>query len=220
VTVVVSRPRPRALSPRLVALTERSLASGPETLARFEHVARAARPWSVLFQLRDRELCALERLAFGRELAALCTRSSQWFQVNDRLDLAVLLGAHGVHLGEASVAASDARRVLGPDAFISRACHDERAPLDPAVDAWVLSPVVAARKGKAALGLDAVRRLRVRCDAAPERPSAPRVWALGGVTASVARACLEHGAHGVVVMGAVLAGNELDALVSELGIAV
>jgi len=208
------------MAPRLVALTERSLATAGETLARFERVARAARPWSVLFQLRDRELSAFERLAFGRELRALCTESNQWFQVNDRLDLAVLLGADGVHLAETSVAARDAREIVGPSAFISRACHDERAALDPDVDAWVLSPIFAERKGKAALGLEAVGRLRERCGTAPAGTHAPRVWALGGVTASVARACLGQGADGVVAMGAVLVGDELDALLTELGIAV
>jgi thiamine monophosphate synthase len=87
------------------------------------------------------------------------------------------------------------------------------------VDAWVLSPIFAARKGKAALGVAAVRRLHERCRSGSEGANGPRVWALGGVTASVAKACLAAGADGVAVMGAVLAGNELDALVYELGIA-
>lgn len=208
------------MAPRLVALTDRSVASATETLGRFEHVARAARPWSVLFQLRDRELPALERLAFGRELRALCTKWNHWFQVNDRLDLAVLLGADGVHLPEASVTAHDARGIVGPTAFISRACHDEHAALDPAVDAWVLSPIFAPRKGNAALGLEAVGRLRARCDAASQRDDRMRVWALGGVTARVAKACLRQGADAVAALGAVLAGDEIDALLSELGIAV
>ena len=218
VTNATSRPPPRALAPRLVALTERSLATAAETLARFERVARAARPWSVLFQLRDRELSALERIAFGRELRALCTRRDQWFQVNDRIDLAVVLGGDGVHLGEASVAAEDARAIVGPSAFISRACHDAEGALELDVDAWVLSPIFAARKGKPALGLGAVRRLHERCRTGSEGANRPHVWALGGVTASVAKACLAEGADGVAVMGAVLAGNELDALISELGI--
>jgi thiamine-phosphate pyrophosphorylase len=202
-----------------MVMTERRLATADETLRRFEHVARTARPHSVVFQLRDRELPAAERLAFGRELRALCARERQWFQVNDRCDLAVILGADGVHLAEASVTAVDARRLVGAGTFVSRACHDPGRALEPGVDAWVLSPIFAERKGRAALGLEALSRLSERCRLAGGGGVASRVFALGGVTAAEAGACLRAGADGVAVMGAVLVGDESDALlkVLELG---
>jgi thiamine-phosphate pyrophosphorylase len=202
--------------PRLIAPTDRSVASASETLRRYEHVARAARPFSVMFQLRDRELAAVERLAFGRELRALCTAEEQWFQVNDRCDLAVLLAADGVHLAEASIAAEDARRVVGPAAFISRACHDPQRPLEEGVDAWVLSPIFAARKGRDGLGLEALARLRQRCRLRSDGAE-PSVFALGGVTATTAEPCLAAGAAGVVAIGAVL-GGEFEPLLEALGI--
>jgi thiamine-phosphate pyrophosphorylase len=209
---------PRAVAPRLVALTDRSLANAAETLGRFERLAHAARAWSVMFTLRDRELPASERLSFGRALRALCTRERQWFQLNDRCDLAVLLGADALHLAETSVSAEDARRLVGPATFVSRACHDPERPLEPGVDAWVLSPIFAERKGRAALGLEAVTRLVARCRAEAPAGTASRVYALGGVTASDAKSALDAGAHGVVVMGAVLAADDSEALLASLGI--
>jgi thiamine-phosphate pyrophosphorylase len=139
--------------------------------------------------------------------------------VNDRLDLAVLLGADGVHLGEASVTAADARRVVGPAAFISRACHEPHGVLEPGVDAWVLSPIFGVRKGRAALGAAALTRLRDRCRAAGQGATAPLVLALGGVTAPVAKAALRAGADGVAVIGAVLSSDRVESLLSELEIA-
>ena len=205
---------PERIGPRLIALTDRSVATAAETLTRFERVARTARPYSVMFQLRDRELPAAERLAFGRELRALCTRERQWFQVNDRCDLAVLLGADGVHLGEASVTTADARRVVGAGAFVSRACHDPECALDTSVDAWVLSPVFEERKGRAALGVGAVSRLASRCG------DAVAVFGLGGVTAANAADCVRNGGVGVAVIGAVLTVGEPERLLEALGIAV
>lgn len=210
---------PRVVAPRLIALTDRSLADGAETLRRFERLARAARPWSVMLTLRDRELPACERLAFGRALRAVCARERQWFQVNDRCDLAVLLAADGLHLAESSVSAADARRLVGPVTFVSRACHDPERPLEPGVDAWVLSPIFAERKGRAALGLSAVTRLAARCRAQPAAgTTVSGVYALGGVTASESKGALRAGAQGVVVTGAILVGDESEALLSALGI--
>lgn len=204
---------PERIEPRLIAITDRAVASASETLRRFERVARAARPFSVMFQLRDRELPAAERLAFGRELRVLCASERQWFQVNDRCDLAQLLAADGVHLGETSVTAEDARRLVGARAFVSRACHDPECALEPGVDAWVLSPVFQARKGRSALGVTAVSRLVTRCG------DSPHVYALGGVSQENAAACLRSGAAGVAVVGALLAVEEPRMLVEALGIA-
>ena len=92
------------MTPRLVAITDRHAASGEVTLERFGELGHLARPGSVVFQLRDLELGARERLAFGRALLNKARETGQLFVVNDRIDLAVLLGADGVHLGERSVA--------------------------------------------------------------------------------------------------------------------
>ena len=216
---------PQKIEPRLIAITDRSLATAAETLARFERLARAARPCSVLFQLRDHELSGRERLEFGRALRALCTAAEQWFQVNDRCDLALLLGADGVHLGERSVSAADARRLLGPGAFVSRACHDAERELEAGVDAWVLSPIFAERKGREPLGVQGVRRLVERCRAVGEGHGAggsghtpATVFGLGAISAENAGDCRDAGAEGVAAMGAVLGEAGAEPMLAALGI--
>jgi thiamine-phosphate pyrophosphorylase len=201
--------------PGLVAISDRRSAPARATLERFLALGHGARPRSVVFQLRDLELPARERLAFGRELRAVARETGQLFVVNDRLDLALLLEADGVHLGEAGVETREARRLLGEAAFISRACHEPRSAMRLEADAVLLSPILEARKGRAALGLPALgvaRRARAESDR-------PLLFALGGVDARGARACLEAGADGVAAIGAVLGEKGADELLRALGIA-
>lgn len=205
--------------PRLIALSDRSVAPAAVTLARFERLVHDARPGTVMLQLRDRELPVRERLAFGRELRALTTSAGQLFQVNDRLDLAALLRADAVHLGEGSVAALDARRLVGEGPLITRACHAAGDVTESGVDGWLVSPLLAPRKGQAALGLGFLGGLHAQAPAAAGSPGRPYLYALGGVTAENAAACLAAGATGVAVIGAVLGVQSALPLLAALGIA-
>jgi thiamine-phosphate pyrophosphorylase len=202
--------------PRLIAITDFSRSGPEQTFARFERLAAAASPDTVMLQLRDRERSARERWQLGRELAALCRRTGQWFQVNDRLDLAVLLGADAVHLGEVSVETADARRVVGSDLLITRACHDVMRVAEIEADGVVLSPILAPRKGRSALGVEALQKARYYL-AAGGRPRA-RLVALGGVEGAGARDCFAAGADAVAVVGAALA-EEGSGLLEGAGIA-
>ncbi|HEX5102130.1 MAG TPA: thiamine phosphate synthase [Polyangiaceae bacterium] len=200
-------------------MTDRVVANARDTLLRFERLARAAAPGSVLLELRDRELSGRERLEFGRELKRIAVASGQRLGVNDRLDLAVLLEADSVHLGEGSVAASDARRLLGPRCFLTRACHESARELEPEVDAWILSPIFAERKGNPPLGLGVLGDFLARARTAAGTPERPGVYALGGVSAMNADQCLAAGATGVAVIGAVLGGADPTTLLGALDIA-
>jgi len=135
-------------------------------------------------------------------LRELTRRLGQWLLVNDRLDLARLLDADGVHLGEASVRQEDARALLGDRVGLFRALHEVSAlPQVPVATAGVLlSPVLAPRKGRQALGLEglgaAARLARQSLGA-----EAPRLYALGGVGPEHLGACVAAGAWGVAAIG-------------------
>ena len=203
------------MTARLIAISDRRVAGQELTLERFRELARLARPGSVVLQLRDLELPARERLSFGARLLEVARESGQLFVVNDRVDLAVLLGADGVHLGEAAIETEEARRLFGRAAFVSRACHDisRVAVLD--ADAVLLSPVAQARKGREALGFDALRRARQLLGT----ETRPALFALGGITAENARACRDAGADGVAMIGGVFAPGALERLVRALDLA-
>src|SRR5215207_6119268 len=110
--------------PKLVAITDLTRFSLEHSLARAAELARLARPGTFAVLLRDREVSARERATFGRELCRIVRATRQELWIADRLDLALVLGADGVHLGEASVTAREARQLLGAERRISRAWHD------------------------------------------------------------------------------------------------
>jgi thiamine-phosphate pyrophosphorylase len=153
-------------------------------------------------QLRDPQLPASALHALGRRLREATAALGAPLFVNDRLDLAVLLGAEGVHLGGRSVSIEDARAFLGPDAFVSVACHspgDVARAAAAGADAALLSPIFATPGKGRPIGLTALREARRLLIAAG---STAALIALGGVDAPSAPACLAAGADGVAAIRA------------------
>jgi thiamine-phosphate pyrophosphorylase len=79
-----------------------------------------------ILQLRDKTTPDEELLSLARELKALCSEHNVLFIINDRLELALKVGA-GLHLGDEDAPVSVARKALGPNAVIGRSCHDSLA---------------------------------------------------------------------------------------------
>ncbi|HEV8245646.1 MAG TPA: thiamine phosphate synthase [Polyangiaceae bacterium] len=198
------------LAPRLLVFTDLSLAPEAVWRERVSRLAKLARPKALLVVLRDKERSARERIELGAALGEMLRECGQYIGVAERMDLALLLRADALHLGESSVETSEARRLVGP-LFISRACHDPLRISEGDADAIVLSPILEARKRKPALGTESLTLARARL---PEK----MLFALGGVRAENAAACLRAGADGVAVIGAAL-HDDPGELVRALGIA-
>lgn len=69
-------------------------------------------------QLRDKGASTRKLFDDASTLLALCREYGATFLVNDRVDVAMAVGAHGVHLGQDDMPADAARRLLGSDAVI------------------------------------------------------------------------------------------------------
>jgi len=203
-----------AVRPRLIVITDTTRVAAELLLARVEALAARARPGTVMIQLRDRELAAAARLELGRRLREITRARGQWLAVNDRVDLALWLAADALHLGEGSVSVPDARRLWG-DGWVSLACHDPEAAAPAGVDAVILSPIVAPRKGSPALGLGALERARRRLVAGQRGETL--LVALGGVTEATAGACLAAGAGAVAAIGAALDRDDPGPLLAAVG---
>lgn len=197
--------------PLVTLITAADVVPEPELMGRLAAVASLpeALRARLCVQLRDPALPAGARLALGLRLRQATSALGAALVVNDRLDLALLLGAEGVHLGRGSVAVEDARALLDRHgrgrAWISVACHDlddvARAA-EAGADAAVLSPIFASPGKGPPLGLAALGEARRAIDAAARTERRIALIALGGVDAGTARACLEAGADGVAAIRA------------------
>jgi thiamine-phosphate pyrophosphorylase len=207
--------------PKLVAITDLTRFSAEHLLARTAELAQKARPGGLAVLLRDHQANSRARLSLGRELGRRLRAAEQQLWIADRLDLALLLAADALHLGEGSMTARDARALLGPDRRISRAWHvagplsDSAATELDEVDNVLLSPILEPRKGRPALGVTALGALTESLKA---RGISAGVLALGGVSAALAPACLAAGAQGVAAISAAWSSDVVE-LVRALGIA-
>lgn len=189
-------------APRVILIT--SMRDVPESLLleRIE-AARAAPPAAraeLAVQLRDPELTARELFQLGLRLRRATRAAGIRLLVNDRLDLAQILEADGVHLGRRSVSIADARAFLGPRAFVSVACHavpELAVAAAQGASAALLSPIFASPGKGPPLGLAALKDAR---EALARAGLSLPVIALGGVDNASAAACFEAGAHGVAAI--------------------
>jgi thiamine-phosphate pyrophosphorylase len=174
--------------PAIIQITDAGTLPLLEILAR---VARGGDGFAV--QLRDPELPARRLVALGLELR----RAARLLVVNDRVDVALAIGADGVHLGRRSIAVAEARG-LGVG-WVSRSAHslDEAlAAAGEGADAVLLSPIFASPGKGAPLGVAALAEVRARL------PAGVLLYALGGVTRELAPRCIEAGADGVAAIRA------------------
>ena len=134
--------------------------------------------------------------------------------VNDRVDVALEIGADGVHIGQHDMDPERARRLLGPDAIIGlsiETIEQARAAVPLDVDYLGAGPVFAtATKTDAAppLGLAALAQIRAI--------SRHRVVAIGGIGLENARQAIESGADGVAVVSAICAADDPERAAREL----
>jgi len=173
---------------------------------RFSHLelARlAAEGGADAVQLRDKSAGSSRRLVETAKAIARALKGSETrLLVNDRVDVAMAAGAHGVHLGEDDVEPGIARRLLGPNALIGATAHGLEEALrlaEEPVDYLGVGPVYGTGS-KAdplpALGLSALHRI-IRAAAKP-------VIAIGNITPDRVEEVMEAGARGVAVIAAVV----------------
>ncbi len=124
-------------------------------------VEQAVRGGVDCVQLREKEMSRAERYAWGEELLQRCRRLEVPLIINDDLDVALALEAHGVHLGQDDLPPQAVRELLPSDRWIGWSTHNLQQ-LDDAADLGVdyagYGPVYAtATKGYASgLGVDAL----------------------------------------------------------------
>jgi thiamine-phosphate pyrophosphorylase len=152
-----------------------------------------------LVQVRAPGLAARDLLERAQHALGPCVRAGAPLLVNDRADVALAVGAAGVHLPGRGLSPADARSLLGPRALIGVSCHspDEVGEASRGgADYAVFSPLFAVPGKGPPQGLPGL--------AAAVRAAPLPVFALGGIDAGNALSCVEAGARGVACIRAVL----------------
>ena len=166
----------------------------------------AVRGGASVVQLRDKHASDAVLIEQGRALKQALTGTGALLIVNDRIDVALAIGADGVHVGQSDAAAATARAALGPDAIVGLSiqtlAHAET--LDPEIIDYVgVGPVFATDTKPdhaAPLGLDGLARV---CAA-----SALPAVAIGGLKPEHVDAVFAAGAQGLAVVSAICAAAD------------
>jgi thiamine-phosphate pyrophosphorylase len=87
-------------------------------------IEQAAAGGATVFQLREKTLTDRDLLDRARDVRRWTRQANALFVVNDRPDVAKLVGADGVHLGQDDMPVKEARQILGPGALIGVSTHD------------------------------------------------------------------------------------------------
>lgn len=153
-------------------------------------------------QLRDKHAGTRELIEQARALRAICARRGVPLIINDRVDVAMVAEADGVHLGQSDMALVDARRLLGPESIVGvsvrtddevRAAAREGATYVAANGVWATA---TKTDFGAPLGLDGLRSMI-------ESSTLPMV-AIGGIDTTNAWALAQAGCDGIAVVSAVM----------------
>jgi thiamine-phosphate pyrophosphorylase len=151
-----------------------------------------------LVQIREREMDARRLADLVSEAVAVARGSATRIVVNDRLDIAVAAGAHGVHLRADSMPASAVRSMARRGFLLGRSVHEanEAAQAAPDVDYLIAGTVfgTASKPGSERLLGEAGLAGVARASAAP-------VLAIGGVTIERLPRVAAAGAAGVAGIG-------------------
>ncbi len=198
----------------LYLITDRKIAADRGLLYVVEEALKGG---TKAVQLREKDLDGRELLQVALALRELTERYGALLFINDRVDVALLCGADGVHLPENSFSPSALRERFGRRLLIGVSCHSveaaERAEREGA-DFATLGPVYYT---------PSKRRFGLPVGTAPlkeaSRLSVP-VFALGGIKKENIREVIMCGVHGVAVISAIMAApdirEETERLIREI----
>ena len=194
----------------LYAITDRHWLNG-QTLK--SQVEKALKGGATMIQIREKDLNEKDFLLEAEELLALCRSYNVPFIVNDNVELAVKIGADGVHVGQSDMNARDVRALIGNDKILGVSTQT------------VEQALFAQECGADYLGVGAVFPTGSKDDAEVldrktlmdicKAVSIP-VVAIGGITKDNVRELKGTGIAGISVISAIFAQKDIQNATAEL----
>lgn len=195
----------------LYLVTDRGLSRGRPTP---DIVRAAVRGGVTCVQLREKACSTREFIAEALAVRDFLKSRGIPLIINDRVDIALAVGADGVHLGQGDMPLSMARSILGKSKIIGISAESLRDAVEAesaGADYLGVSPIFATptkTDTAAPLGLEGLRAIR-------REVKLPLV-AIGGLNASNAAAVIAGGADGVAVVSTIVAAEDPERAAREL----
>lgn len=155
-----------------------------------------------IVQLRDKIMSTAEMISTAKQIVALCKKHGVTFLVNDRVDVAMLSGADGVHLGIEDIPIKDARKLIGRNKIIGGTAHSLKEAL------------YAQKQGADYIGFGHI--FRTDSKHKPDNPKGTKmlsqivkkiktpILAIGGIDQSNIIEVMKTGVHGAAIIGGIL----------------
>lgn len=185
--------------PKLYPITDARLSG----LSHAEQIALMGEGGASLVQLREKHLSPRDFYAAAEDALSVARERKMLLIVNDRVDIALAVGADGVHLGQDDMPPAAARELLGQQAIIGFSTHSIEQAREAArllVDYIAIGPIFntsSKENPDAVIGLDGLRRVRQAVGQMP-------LVAIGGITSETASAVLNAGADAIAVISLLL----------------
>ncbi len=199
-------------TPRLYVIADVDALGARDPAAVVADLADVGVRW---LQIRAKKLHDLELWNLCERCMRAVEGSESLLWINDRADVAAILGAPGLHLGQEDLPPAAARRVLPKGVLLGRSTHDvsqfEVAAGDDSVDVIAVGPVFGTRSKDnpdPTVGLDLLRQVRAL--------STKPIVAIGGIDEARATSVLEAGADSVAVISAVCGAPDPKAAAGRL----
>ena len=188
--------------PRIYPLTDVPLSR----ISHAEQVKLLSLGGASLIQLREKRMPPREFYEQAKKAVAVALSCGVQLLINDRIDVALAVGAAGVHLGQDDMPPEAARKLLGPSAVIGYSTHNIQQAIAATklpIDYVAIGPIFATTtKSDTApvLGLDGLRTVRQAIGTFP-------LVAIGGITHENASKVIQAGADSVAVISALLSSS-------------
>lgn len=166
-----------------------------------------------IIQLREKNITSRQFYETAKRIKTICVNYDAAFIVNDRIDIALAVGADGVHLGQKDIPIDEARRIMGDKALIGASA----ATVDEALKAQSL--------GADYLGVGAMFNTGTKKDTRSVSPQLLKeicssveipVVAIGGLNKERISVLKGSGAKGAAVVSAVVAQRDIKKAAEEM----
>ncbi len=155
-----------------------------------------------LIQFRDKLMNTKELFQTAKKMKIICEKYKAKLIINDRVDIAMLSGADGVHLGKDDMSVKDVRKLLGKNKIIGGTAHSLKEAIDAEKDGadYVgyghIFPTQTKLKSDKPKGISKLKEVVDKVSIA--------VYAIGGIIHSNIEEVLSTGVYGVAVSGGII----------------